>query len=54
MTVRSRFSISLKAIPGIIKEKCAGYDELYGYKLNPEGLTQEEVDKYYDEKSPIV
>ncbi|CAI4583516.1 BPK_HP2_G0026760.mRNA.1.CDS.1 [Saccharomyces cerevisiae] len=39
-----------KAIPGIIKEKCAGYDELYGYKLNPEGLTQEEVDKYYDEK----
>ena len=39
-----------KAVPVIIKEKCAGYDELYGYKLNSEGLTPEEVEKYYDEK----
>lgn len=50
MTVRSRFSISLKKRFLVLSRKNVQDTMVYGYKLNPEGLTQEEVDKYYDEK----
>lgn len=36
-------------LPKIITEKCEGYDELYGYKLNPED-DKGVAEKYYDKE----
>lgn len=30
------FEKVFQALPDLIKNKCGGYDELYGYKMNPE------------------
>lgn len=44
--VFEKFSL---AVPRLIKEKCHGYDELYGYKMNPEDEDRGLVEKYYNE-----
>lgn len=44
---RKVFDQVFAELPRIIKDKCDGYDELYGYKLNPED-DKSIADKYYD------
>ncbi|QLG71724.1 hypothetical protein HG535_0C00730 [Zygotorulaspora mrakii] len=46
---KSVFEEVFKDIPELIKTKCGGYDELYGYKLNPEDEDKANVEKYYRE-----
>lgn len=46
---RKVFERVFKELPKTIKEKCNGYDELYGYKMNSEDADKSSVQKYYDE-----
>lgn len=47
-TQRKVFQRVVEKLPSLIDEKCNGYDELYGYKLNGKTGNQDEIDKYYD------
>ncbi|CCE61532.1 hypothetical protein TPHA_0A04590 [Tetrapisispora phaffii CBS 4417] len=42
------FEKVIKVLPKLIKDKCNGYDELWGYKLNYEDSNEESLE-YYDE-----
>lgn len=42
------FEKVFQVLPDLIKNKCGGYDELYGYKMNP-GDKDENTKKFYDE-----
>ena len=44
------FEEVFEELPQLIKTKCKGYDELYGYKLNFKDEDQQVVKKYYDEE----
>lgn len=46
---REVFEQVFEELPQLIKDKCQGYDELYGYKLNHKDEDQQVVEKYYDE-----
>lgn len=43
------FERVFKDLPALIKTKCNGYDELYGYKMNPEDEDSDLVQKFYKE-----
>ncbi|CAR27597.1 hypothetical protein ZYGR_0N00790 [Zygosaccharomyces rouxii] len=47
---RKVFEEVFEELPQLIKTKCKGYDELYGYKLNFKDEDQQVVKKYYDEE----
>ncbi|CCK69368.1 Sfh5p KNAG_0C02570 [Huiozyma naganishii CBS 8797] len=42
---KQTFDKLVKNLPGIVKDKCDGYDELYGYKLVSEGAGSEFYNK---------
>lgn len=43
------FERVFKELPKVIEEKCNGYDELYGHKMNPEDKDETSVQEYYKE-----
>ncbi|GAV53586.1 hypothetical protein ZYGR_0AK00880 [Zygosaccharomyces rouxii] len=45
------FEEVFEGLPQLIKDKCKGYDELYGYKLNFKDEDKQVVEKYYDEET---